>query len=101
MAVGISAVLSCGHAVGEGDGKGVEGWLPPHGPSFLTGALGVQASGDQVERFHRGLLVREMATGANGTPVTGVQALDRVRAAKDLADLDVVEPVAESLVRLA
>ena len=29
------------HAVGEGDGEGVQSWLPPHGPSCLTGALGV------------------------------------------------------------
>ena len=33
------------HAVGEGDGEGVQGWLPPHGPSCLTGALGVQGCG--------------------------------------------------------
>ena len=34
-------VLRRWHAVGEGDGEGVQSWLPPHGPSCLTGALGV------------------------------------------------------------
>ena len=34
-------VLGRWHAVGEGDGEGVQGGLPPHGPSCLTGALGV------------------------------------------------------------
>ena len=33
-------VLRRGHAVGEGDGEGVQRWLPSCDPSCLTGALG-------------------------------------------------------------
>ena len=39
--VHVLLVLRRWHAVGEGDGEGVQSWLPPHGPSCLTGALGV------------------------------------------------------------
>src|SRR3954454_648226 len=78
------------HAVLERDGERVQCRLPAHCPSCLTGALGVQGSGDQVEHLHRGLLVGEVAAGPYGATVAGVEALDRVRAAEDLSDLDVV-----------
>ena len=61
-----------------------------HAPAALSGALGVQRSRGQVGRFQRGLLVREVTAGANGTAETSIQAFDRVRSAQDLADLDVV-----------
>ena len=38
-----------------------------------------------------------MSASPDGPPVAGVQALDGVRGADDLADLDVVEPVADCL----
>ena len=66
------------HAVGEGDGEGVECWLPACHPSCLTGAFGVQASGDEVEGFQGGLLVGEVAAGADGPSEAGVQRFDRV-----------------------
>jgi hypothetical protein len=33
-------ILGRQQAVGEGDREGVQAWLPPHGPSCLSGALG-------------------------------------------------------------
>ena len=54
-------VLGGRHAVGEGDGEGVQGGLPPHGPSCLSGALGVHAAGlDSSEQRNSGLLVRRL-----------------------------------------
>ena len=53
-------VLCCWHAVGEGDGERVQRGLPPHGPSCLAGALGVQSAGDQVQALQRGLLGGEV-----------------------------------------
>ena len=47
---------------------------PAHGPSCLAGPGGVQASGDEVEAFHCGLLGREVPAGPDRPPVTGVQA---------------------------
>jgi hypothetical protein len=52
-------VLGGRHAVGEGDGERVEGWLPPHRPACLAGAFGVQSPGDQIQRLDGGLLGRE------------------------------------------
>ena len=51
------------HAVGEGDGEGVEGGFPSCNPSCLAGAFRVKASHCQVEDFHGGLLVGEVASG--------------------------------------
>jgi hypothetical protein len=68
-------VLGGRHAVGEGDGEGVEGGLPPHGPSCLPGALGVHAAGDQVPRLEGGLLGGEVTSGADGPAVAGYLTL--------------------------
>lgn len=78
------------HAVGEGDGESVEGWLPSGDPSCLPGAFGVQAPGDQEEGLHRGLLVGEVPAGKHRPPVAGIQALDRVGRAQHPTDLNVV-----------
>ncbi len=75
--IGFLQVLCCWHAVGEGDGEGVQGRLPPSDPSCLPEALGVQGPHDQVERLAGGLLGREVALGVHGAPEPGVQALDR------------------------
>jgi hypothetical protein len=53
----------------------------------------------QVETLQRARLVGQVATNPDGPPVAGVQALDRIRAANDLVDLDVVEAVADCLRR--
>ena len=78
----MSAVLCRWHAVGEGDGERVQRGLPPHGPSCLTLAGGVQRSGDQVQAFQRGLLVREVPAGPDRPAVAGVEGLDRVGASR-------------------
>lgn len=77
-------------AVGEGDGEGVQRWLPACDPSCLTGALGVQASGDQVEGLHGGLLVGEVATGPYRPAEPRVEAFDGVGGAQHASYLDVV-----------
>ncbi|GAA2263059.1 hypothetical protein GCM10010430_54440 [Kitasatospora cystarginea] len=48
---------------------------------------GVEGEGGQVEPFEGGLAVGEVAAGAGGPAVAGVQALDGVGGAYDLADL--------------
>jgi hypothetical protein len=72
---------------------------PPHRPSCLALAGRVQGSGDQVEAFHGGLVGGEVAAGPDGAAVAGVDRLDRVGGADDLADFDVVEAVADCLRR--
>jgi hypothetical protein len=44
----LTSVVLRRHPVGEGDGEGVQGRLPPHGPSCLSGAFG---SRDRVTRY--------------------------------------------------
>ena len=63
---------------------------PAHDPSCSAPAGGVQRAGRQIETFQRGLLGREVASGADRPSVTGVQALDGVSGADDPSDLDVV-----------
>ena len=50
----------------------------------------VERPDDEVEAFHRGLLVREVASGSGGPPEPGVQRLDRVRRVDDPSDLGAV-----------
>ena len=66
----ISEVLRCRHTVGEGDGDCVERWLPPGDPSCLTGSLGVQPLGEQVQALQGGLLGREVSAHAEAGSVT-------------------------------
>jgi hypothetical protein len=82
--------LSCRETISEGDGESIERRLPPYGPPGLSGAGGVEGPGDQVEARQRRQLGGEMASGLDRPPVAGVQRLDRVRAADDRPDLDVV-----------
>jgi hypothetical protein len=84
--------------VAEGDGECVDGGPPPHGPPGLALAGGVEGSGDQVEAFERRLLGGEMAAGLDRPPVPGVQRLDGVGGADDLADLQVVVQERDELV---
>jgi len=60
---------------------------PPHCPSCLTAAGGVQGTGHEVEAFHRGLLGGEVPAGADRAPVAGIDGFDRIRGADDAADL--------------
>src|SRR4051794_28711880 len=79
----------------EGDGERVQRGLPAHRPSCLALASGVEGPGDEVETLQRGLVLGEMAAGLDRAAVAGIQAFDRVCAADDAPDLDVVEAVAE------
>src|SRR5450631_1951876 len=90
---GVFIVIGPGlwHAVGEGDSERVQGWFPPYGPPCLTGTFRAQGPGDQVQALHRGLLGGEVSAGLDRPAVSGVQALDGVRRADDLADLDVFQ----------
>jgi len=60
------------------------------GPSCPAFTGRVQRAGGQVEALHGGLLVGEVAADPHGPPVACIQRLNRIRAANDLADLDVV-----------
>jgi hypothetical protein len=47
----------------EGDGECVQGGLPAVDPACAAAAGGVEAADGQVQAFHGGLLVREVAAG--------------------------------------
>src|SRR3954464_11236131 len=83
-------VLGGRHAVGEGDGERVEGGLPPHRPSCLAGAFGVQAAGDEVQRLDGGLLGGKVSAYADGATVARVQGLNGIGGEQDPSDLHVV-----------
>ena len=85
-----SVVLCRGHAVGGSGGQGVQDGLLARGRSCLSGALGVQAPGEQVQGLHGGLLVGEVSPGPDRPMVAGIEGLDGVGQADDLADLNVV-----------
>ncbi len=63
--------------------------LPAHGPPLAALAGRVEAHQRHVDAFEGGGLRGEVAAGANGLADPRVDALDRVRAADDLAYLDV------------
>jgi hypothetical protein len=69
---------------------GYLGRLPSHGPPCPPGPGGVKGPGHQVQALQCCLLVREVAAGLDRAPVAGVEGLDGVGGADDLADLDVV-----------
>jgi hypothetical protein len=67
----------CGEAAVEGHLEGVEGGFPAVGPALLAFPGRVEAHHGEVEDLHRGLLVREVATGVDRPTEPGVEALDR------------------------
>src|SRR4051812_43270972 len=85
MAVELAA--AGGDAAVEGDVEGVERGLPSVGPAGSSLAGGVEAGDGKVQHFQRGLLGGEMAAGVDRAAEPGVQALNRVGAADDPADL--------------
>jgi hypothetical protein len=74
---GVSAVglvgLGGGEPVAEGDGEGIQGGLPSHGPPCPSGPGGVKGAGDQVEALEGGLLGREVASGLDCPPVAALR----------------------------
>ena len=79
----------------EGDDEGVEGRLSPGDPSCPSSPGGVKRTRHEIQTFQGGLLIGEVPTGSDRAPVAGVEGLDRVGRVDHLADLHVVEPVAE------
>ena len=77
-------------AVGEGDGKGVERGLPARAPSYPSLAGGVQRADGQVHALERGLLVGEVAAGADGALESRVERFDGVGRADHAPDLHVI-----------
>ncbi|GAB3683878.1 hypothetical protein GCM10027597_32220 [Saccharopolyspora tripterygii] len=60
-------------AVTEGDGEGVEDWLPTHRPSGVAGSGGVQAAGHKIQAFQRCLFVGEMSSRADRSAIASVE----------------------------
>ena len=77
-------------AVGEGDGERVERGFPPCDPSYLPLAGGVQRADGQVHALERGLLVGEVAAGADGALESRVERFDGVGRADHAPDLHVI-----------
>ena len=69
----ISGLLRGGESVAVVDGQDIQRVLPV--ADFAGQVLAVLAAGrrDEVEHLHRGLLVREMASVADGATESGVQ----------------------------
>src|SRR6266852_2100260 len=74
----------------EGDCECVQCCLPAGDPACSSSAGWVEASDREVQAFHGGLLVREVAAGPHRATEASVQTLDRVRRVDDLADLGAV-----------
>src|SRR4029453_4882891 len=73
----------------EGEGEGVEGWLPTGDPSCPAPPGRVQRREREGETFEGGLLGREVAASPHRSPDAGVERLDGVGAADDATDFDV------------
>src|SRR2546426_9582885 len=60
----------------EGDRECVKGCLPAGDPACSSSAGWVEASDREVQAFHGGLLVREVAARPHGATEASVQTLD-------------------------
>src|SRR6516225_9887115 len=74
---------ACAEAAVEGDVEGVEGGLPPVGPSLAAAAGRVETHDGQVQALEGGLLGGEVAAGVDGAAQPGVDRLDGICGADD------------------